>query len=90
VKLSVCGLDCSECDFHQTLCAGCREVEGKPFWIEIGCELFSCSLEKNFNNSGDCLELPCEMFIELKDPNISDEEHLKEIENRVNRLKRIN
>jgi len=30
------------------------------------------------------------MFIELKDPNISDEEHLKEIENRVNRLKRIN
>jgi len=46
VKLSVCGLDCSECDFHQTLCAGCREVEGKPFWTEIGCELFSCSLEK--------------------------------------------
>jgi hypothetical protein len=27
------------------------------------------------------------MFIELKDPNISEEEHLKETENRVNRLK---
>lgn len=87
MKLSICGLDCNGCDFYQTDCEGCREVKGKPFWTEIVCELFSCCSEKEFNTCGDCDELPCKLFIELKDPNISQEQHLKEVQNRVNRLK---
>ncbi|NMB38924.1 MAG: DUF3795 domain-containing protein [Firmicutes bacterium] len=87
MKISVCGLDCKECDFYQTQCDGCQEVMGKPFWTETGCELFICCTEKDFNTCGDCHELPCKQFIELKDPNIGQEQHLKEVENRVNRLK---
>ena len=87
MKLSVCGLDCDSCNFYPAECEGCREVDGKPVWTETGCELYLCCSEKNFKTCGDCHELPCKMFIELKDPNISEEEHLKEIKNRVERLK---
>ena len=87
MKLSICGLDCNGCDFYQTDCEGCREVKGKPFWTETGCELFSCCSEKELNTCGDCDKLPCKLFIDLKDPNISQEQHLKEVQHRINRLK---
>jgi hypothetical protein len=87
MKLSICGLDCKSCDFYKVQCKGCREVSGKPFWTETGCALFECCSEKGFNTCGDCGELPCKQFIELKDPSISQEQHLREVENRVNRLR---
>lgn len=85
--LSICGLECNECDFYQKECEGCREVKGKPFWTEEGCELFFCCSEKEFITCGDCSELPCKMFVELKDPSVNQEQHLKEVKERVNRLK---
>ncbi|HLV09633.1 MAG TPA: DUF3795 domain-containing protein [Halanaerobiales bacterium] len=63
MKLSVCGLNCKECDFYQTQCEGCQEVSGKPFWAETVCELFNCCRESKFNTCGDCEELPCKQFI---------------------------
>lgn len=81
------GLDCQECRFYQTSCNGCRAVEGRPFWTDTGCELFICCSEKAYYSCGDCPELPCKQFTDLKDPNISDEEHLKELDKRVKRLR---
>lgn len=89
MKLSICGLDCSGCDFYQSDCEGCQAVKGKPFWAETVCELFSCCLDRKFATCGDCDQLPCKKFIELKDPNISQEQHLQEVRNRVSRLKEM-
>ncbi|NLM97380.1 MAG: GNAT family N-acetyltransferase [Halanaerobiaceae bacterium] len=49
-------------------------------------KLVNLSLE-GLKSCGDCGELPCKMFVALKDPNISQKEHLEEFKNRVNRLK---
>ena len=91
MDLSVCGLVCSECAYHPKECGGCREVEGRPFWVDpgsTGCELYQCSIDKQYDSCGDCAELPCKQFRELKDPNISDAEHLEELGRRVERLRK--
>lgn len=92
MKLSVCGLVCDECPYYSKPCKGCREVKGAPFWVEEiesdNCELYHCSSERGFRSCGDCAELPCRSFRQLKDPGISDEEHLMELERRVQRLRK--
>jgi len=45
------------------------------------------SLINNYNSCGQCSELPCNKFIDLKDPEISDEQHYKSIDERASRLK---
>lgn len=86
-----CGLDCSECYAYPHDCTGCKEVDGKPFWTkEVGveqCQLYGCSAEKSFQHCGDCKELPCKTWYEMKDPSWSDEEHLQGIKDRVKRLR---
>jgi hypothetical protein len=38
------------------------------------CPLFNCSVnKKGFKSCGDCEELLCKLFREMKDPNSSDE-----------------
>jgi len=48
------------------------------------------SQEKALPNCGACVELPCKLFNELKDPNISEEEHQKSILQRVVNLRKNN
>lgn len=91
--ISNCGLLCDECNFYQKECLGCYQVKGGPFWShdlpEKICPLFDCSINnKKFKNCGDCTDLPCKMFNDLKDPNISDEKHQKMVKVRVGRLKK--
>jgi hypothetical protein len=68
-------------------------MTGKPFWTteatENGiCPLYDCSINKKmFNNCGECSDLPCKIFIDLKDPSISDSEHQKSIKQRVTNLR---
>lgn len=89
--LSACGLVCSTCEYHPEPCPGCREVAGRPFWVnetvENRCVLFNCCEEKQFKTCGECSELPCKLFIELKDPSLSEEEHRREVDRRVARLR---
>ena len=92
MKISNCGSICGECEYFKTKCVGCYEIKGKTFWTDELpdkiCPLFNCSInEKHLNNCGDCNDLPCEMFNELKDPNTSDEEHHKMLAIRVSRLR---
>lgn len=91
--LSACGLICDECEFYSKECKGCFAVKGQTFWaIEMmqdkTCPLFNCSANiKGYKSCGDCEELPCKMFREMKDPNSSDEEHKLSLIQRVERLK---
>lgn len=51
------------------------------------CTIYDCcTAKKNYKNCGKCNDLPCKTYIELKDPNISQEEHNKTIKDRVERL----
>ena len=91
---SACGLICNECEFYNKTCTGCYEVRGKTFWakevIPGGiCPLFDCSVNKrNYKSCGVCKELPCQKFKDLKDPNISEEEHMKMIKKRIEVLRK--
>jgi hypothetical protein len=92
--LSACGLICTNCQFYNNPCSGCYQVEGKTFWAQEAkqekiCPLYDCSVNKNgFYNCGECLDLPCKKFLELKDPNIAEEEHIKSISDRVKNLQK--
>jgi hypothetical protein len=92
-----CGLYCASCQFFGKNCQGCGYVEGKPFWteeyhIEV-CPIYNCSVnQKHLEHCGSCDELPCEIFLELKDPNMSDEEFqhsLNERQDNLNRRKEL-
>lgn len=89
MKISACGLICDECPFFGKECGGCYKVEGRTFWaidaIPSGvCPLFNCSVnQRKYKSCGDCNELPCKTFLEMKDPNITEVEHHISIEKRV-------
>ncbi|MEI6766218.1 MAG: DUF3795 domain-containing protein [Bacteroidota bacterium] len=91
--LSACGLICDECEFYPEKCAGCHAVKGQTFWaLEMmptkTCPLFGCAVNtRNHKDCGDCVELPCQMFREMKDPNSTDEEHQQSLIDRTARLK---
>ena len=92
--ISACGLRCTECQFYNNPCLGCYKVEGKTFWakdhLDDGiCPLYNCSInDRNYNSCGDCKELPCKKFHDLKDPNVSEEKHSLMIKERIVNLKK--
>ena len=81
---AVCGLFCGACEHLGTKCGGCDNKEGKPFWTAMmnveSCPLYNCCVNtKQFEHCGLCSELPCETFLSLGDPNLSDEEAEKAV-----------
>jgi len=91
--LSTCGLICNECEYFNTTCTGCINVKGSTFWaVEMMpskvCHLYDCAVnQRNYGSCGECRELPCKMFLDMKDPNSTEEQHRASITLRVNRLK---
>jgi hypothetical protein len=91
--LSACGLKCDECEFFNKTCTGCINVKGSTFWAKEMmpgkvCPLYDCSVnKKNLHNCGGCSDLPCKMFLEMKDPKSTDEEHQRSIQTRVDLLR---
>jgi len=91
--ISACGLICDECQFFNKPCKGCYKVGGKTFWAQEAipakiCPLFNCAVhELKLSNCGECHQLPCKKFMELKDPHITEEEHKASIQKRVDRLR---
>jgi hypothetical protein len=91
--LSVCGLVCDECEFFNKTCTGCINVKGSTFWAKEMmpgkvCPMYDCPVnKKGYKNCGDCIELPCKLFLDMKDPKSTDEEHRKSIGIRVSRLR---
>jgi hypothetical protein len=93
--LSACGLICSECEFFGKTCNGCHAVKGQTFWAlehmpSKVCPLYDCSLNKRgYKDCGDCAEVPCKTFREMKDPNSTEEEHQRSLLERVGRLRSV-
>lgn len=90
--LSPCGVNCEECSAYEKTCKGCREIAGRVWWAEYIstdiCPIYKCCV--NGNNSfdcGKCKQLPCKLYFDLKDPAITDEEHLVSINARTKLLK---
>lgn len=88
--LSCCGMECMKCSFHGNLCKGCNECGGKVFHAPQGkaCPIYACSVQKKkYVTCAGCEQLPCAIWRETKDPQLSQEEFEKSIEERVGRLR---
>ena len=88
---AACGLFCGACEHLGTKCRGCGHQEGKPFWTAMmnveSCPLYDCCVNtKHLEHCGLCIELPCETFLALRDPSLSDEEAEKALVARQNDL----
>jgi len=94
--ISACGIDCGTCPFCGKTCEGCYAVQGKPFWTAERlqgnpCPLYDCAVTvKQYGSCAPCEDLPCKIFTELKDPSMSEEEHLAGIDRRVAALREKN
>jgi hypothetical protein len=92
--ISTCGLVCNECEFYGNKCSGCYAVKGSTFWANEMmptkvCPLFDCSVnERGYHSCGNCAELPCSTFVQMKDPNITKEEHIRMLSVRQELLKK--
>ena len=89
----VCGIYCGNCGFLGEQCEGCGYVNGKTFWtahIPSGiCPIYDCcNNQKQIKHCGMCGAFPCKIFMELRDPNMSDEEFQKSLTARQEALKR--
>jgi hypothetical protein len=89
----VCGLYCGSCEYLEVRCRGCGHEQGKPFWTKgIGgevCQLYDCCINtKHLEHCGMCDDFPCEMFLSLRDPSLSDEEFKKSLMERQENLKK--
>ncbi len=93
MNLSTCGIDCGVCEHLNKTCTGCKSTFGKPFWTKFDgmppvCPLYDCAVnKKGYKDCGDCSELPCKLFLEMKDPNYTDEQHQEALKTRVKNLK---
>lgn len=89
-----CGCICSDCRIFEVECMGCHAIEGKACWLhEVGldiCDFYECSvIERNLIHCGECEKIPCEKFWMNKNPNWTDEQHKKIIEDRTALLKEL-
>jgi len=89
----VCGIYCGGCGFLGEKCGGCGIVDGKPFWVSMVpsgvCPLHDCCRnQKKLEHCGLCDDFPCDVFIELRDPHMSDEEYQISLKDRQKELKR--
>ena len=68
-------------------------VKGSTFWAKEMmpgkvCPLYDCAVNKKaYPGCGKCSELPCKLFLDMKDPALSDEVQTKSVEIRVERLR---
>ncbi len=92
--VSPCGAICDECPFYNNTCTGCKNLDGKVFWAADFtnnkiCPMYDCAVNtKEFGSCSKCKELPCQLFFDMKDPNMSDEQHRESITKRVEVLKK--
>lgn len=90
-KLTRCGIDCTTCPHFGEQCRGCDDEAGRVYWVNyVGaevCPVFQCAGERKLADCGGCAELPCKIWIEMKDPEWTDEQHQESIRIRVAALK---
>ncbi len=90
IGLSCCGTDCLKCSFYGSTCQGCNESCGKVFHASKGkaCPIYECAVIKNKRaNCCDCDQIPCDVWLNTKDPRMTDEQFMSSVEERRNCLK---
>lgn len=88
--LSCCGTECEKCSLLGELCKGCNEMGGKVFHAPEGkpCPIYQCSVNKHkYATCAVCENLPCEIWMNTKDPSLSQEEFDLTVDERVKNLK---
>ena len=88
--ISCCGLDCSTCYCFGKMCKGCNALCGKVFHVPDGkeCVIYHCcKIQNGYDSCGECDKLPCELILGTRDPNMSEEEFMNSVDERVKRLK---
>ena len=90
--MSCCGVICSECEFFPTDCGGCPDIKGKAFWLQFTeediCGIYDCCIQqKGFKHCGHCSELPCNLFLESKDPTKTKAENEGILAKQIQQLK---
>lgn len=89
--LSCCGADCAACPLRGKACQGCNEASGRVFHAPEGkaCPIYACCVGKRRNATcASCGELPCAIWRQTRDPNLSDEAFEASIQTRVENLRR--
>ena len=88
--ISCCGADCSSCYCYGDMCKGCNVVCGKVFHAPKGKECpiyYCCRIQNSFQSCGECDKLPCALIIGTRDPSMSEEEFMKNVDERIKRLR---
>ena len=89
--LCACGACCEGCSYAAECGGTCEKLRGRVFWAHyIGaevCPIYQCVQDNGYQNCGDCAKLPCEIWFNVKDPNVSEEEGRKSVADRVAKLK---
>jgi len=91
-QLSVCGVRCStDCKAFGLECPGCVQLEGRVSWARFynreKCPIYECVMENKFNTCADCCKAPCQVWLDTRNPDASDEEFKKDIVSRLKNLK---
>lgn len=90
--LSSCGADCEACPLYGKACQGCNALRGRVFHAGEGkpCPLYACCVNRHrFATCGECRELPCGLWRDTRDPNLSDEVFEASIQTRVCNLRGV-
>lgn len=88
--LTCCGTECKTCSAYGDLCKGCNETGGKVFHAPEGkaCPIYQCSVNKcKYATCASCQSLPCQVWLDTRDPSLSQEEFDATVRNRVHNLK---
>lgn len=88
--LSACGTDCAACGYYGGACPGCNESNGKVFHAPAGkcCPIYGCAARHKLANCASCQELPCKIWLETKDPALSEEQFNESIRQRIANLQK--
>jgi hypothetical protein len=91
---TICGLFCGSCTYLGNGCEGCDNVKGKPFWTDLigvgTCPIYDCCVNiRHLGHCGQCSELLCDRYSQVKDPVIPDQQIEKiNLERKNNLIKR--
>ncbi len=89
----VCGVYCGSCHLLGEQCPGCGYVDGRPFWtasvgVEV-CPLHECCRDqRHLEHCGLCADFACGLFLQLRDPEMSDEQFEQSLKTRQEALRR--
>lgn len=79
MNIAVCGINCGGCEYLGKNCDGCKAVMGKVFWTQYtgqsACPVYACANEKGHEHCGHCAEIPCDIWQNLREDHVTDEEH---------------